>query len=283
MAIESLSVLTETGEGKAYLAEQYGYVIERANSDCISNQFKNTALSGDIKAGTLVARKFAFGELKPYGTARANGGGDKSKVETVKVDLNNDLERMHELEQTDTLLLGVEGAVEQELAGDSVVIAKELEEAFWTEAANTGTKVTTTETALNKKIDALIVALETTKGKFTKGVNRRDMVLVLSPETYTALQEHIDTLPNAATGGTYEVFHKVPVYSSVDLPDGVDAIVLRARSIAQPVILIPIDSGKIPLSNAYAFGYQLKYGTKATNPELIKWIGTYDPDGDQGN
>ena len=274
MAIQSLSVLTETGEGKAYLAEQYGFVIEKANSECISAEYKNTDLSGDVKAGTLVARKFAFGGLNPYGTARTAGAGDKAKAQTVKVDLDDDLEIIHEIEQADVMLLGVEGTVERLLADDAVTIAKDNEEKFWLVASLAGTKVTpgAGDTTIEKKIDKLIVALETTKGQFVKGVSRKDMRLVLSPTTYTQLQEHIDTLPGV-NGTTYEVFHKVPVESSVDLPEGVDAIVLRVKSVAQPVIMLPLDSGKIPLSNAYSFGFQIKRGTKATNPELIKTLG----------
>ena len=34
--IESLSILTETGDGKAYLAESYGKVVENVQNACIS-------------------------------------------------------------------------------------------------------------------------------------------------------------------------------------------------------------------------------------------------------
>ena len=52
--IESLSVLS-TEEGKAYLAEQYGKVIQNVQKGLISGSMKNTELSGDPEAGSVEA------------------------------------------------------------------------------------------------------------------------------------------------------------------------------------------------------------------------------------
>ena len=39
--IESLSILTETGDGKAYLAEEYGKVVQNVQNGTIASLFKN--------------------------------------------------------------------------------------------------------------------------------------------------------------------------------------------------------------------------------------------------
>ena len=52
--ITALSMLTEA-EGKAYLAERYGAVIEGLQKSLVSASMKNKELSGDPDAGSLEA------------------------------------------------------------------------------------------------------------------------------------------------------------------------------------------------------------------------------------
>ena len=54
--ISSLNVLLSTS-GKDYLAEKYGAVIANIQKACISQQLKNTALSGTPGAGTYEAKR----------------------------------------------------------------------------------------------------------------------------------------------------------------------------------------------------------------------------------
>lgn len=270
MAIESLSVLTETGEGKAYLAQVYGPVIENVFKENISTLFKNDDIYGDIKAGTIVARKFANTGVNKLGTARTNGKGDNIKAQDINIDLDDDIEKIHEVSEKDVKTYGVEGLVQRRAAQDQVEIAKYIEEKFWAEAATAGKQFTSTATGINKKVNAAIVDLEKTKDNFVKGVPRSLMGLVLSPEAYTELQDYIDEIKNHATGNTYEVYHKVQVFCSTDLPDGVDGVLLCKKSIAQPFLPLEVTPGKIPLSTSYAFGIAGSLGTKATSPELIR-------------
>ena len=53
--ITALSMLTEA-EGKAYLAERYGAVIEGLQKSLVSASMKNKELSGDPDAGSLEAK-----------------------------------------------------------------------------------------------------------------------------------------------------------------------------------------------------------------------------------
>lgn len=275
MSIESLAILTQTGTGKSYLATQYGKVVENVQNGCISTQLKNQDLSGEPNAGTVVARRFVNAKINDYGTARS-GGGEKLKAADVNVDIDQDKECIEEVEDKDARMYGVEGLIERRMRTQQLGLIKELERAFWTEAKAKGSVFTPSAKATTaaKKADELIVSMETTKSDFVDGVYREQMALVLSPSAYTDLQEDIDTIPNLATGNNYQVFHNVKVYSSTDLPTGVDMVCIVEGAIAQPVRYTPDEAGKVPMSNSYHFGFFVSYGTKAVSPELIKYIST---------
>ena len=269
--IESLSILTETGDGKAYLAESYGKVVENVQNACISTMFKNMDLSGDFKAGSLEAKRLVNAEINDYGTARTNGAGQKIKAGTVTIPMNISKELIEEVADKDVRLFGVEGLVERRLNNQQMRIIKFLEKTFWAEGVTGGTKLVSTASEIADKCDELIIALETTKSNYVDGVPRELMGLVLSPAYYTALQNKIDTLPGIG-GGTYNVFHNVRVFSSTDLPSGTDAIAICEGAIAEPWYITPDEAGKIPLSNAYHFGIFLDAGCKTVSPELVRYL-----------
>ena len=271
MAIESLGILVATGEGNAYLAEQYGKVIDNVQTGCISTIFKNTDLSGDPSAGSVIARRLANTELNDYGTARA-GGGQKVKADNVTINIDQKKELIVEVEESDARMFGVEGLVERKMANVQLRLIKNLEKDFWREAVKSGAEFTTTADTTGAQIDEAIVALETTKNQYVDGVPRELMGVVVSPSVYTGLQKDIDLIRNHNNDNTYELYHKVPIHSSTDLPDGVQFIVLVKGAIAQPIHYSPDEAGKFPASNAYHFGMFAFYGTKAVSPELIKVV-----------
>lgn len=105
--ITSLNMLLEN-EGKDYLAELYGRVIQNLQKALVSSGMKNAELSGNPEAGSMEAKRFANATSKDYGTARAAGKGDAVKAKPVTVALDKDKEIVEELEEKDIKLYGVE-------------------------------------------------------------------------------------------------------------------------------------------------------------------------------
>ena len=120
----------------------------------------------------------------------------------------------------------------------------------------------------------MIQKLETVKNDYVRGVPRSIMRLVCSPSFYGEIRNYLDNSANNATVDTaaeyFAIFHGVRTYSSVYLPDGIDAVLMIEGAIAQPVVIYPYkDPEKIPLSNDYGVAMFYDYGTKALTPDLI--------------
>lgn len=272
MAIESLSILVATGEGKAYLAQEYGKVVENVNKGCIANLFKNRELSGTPGAGAYVARRFANVEVKDIDATKVMGDPSSVKADDVIVAINIDKQAVEAVAEKDVRLYGVENFVERRLNNHQVRLIKTLEKAFWAEGTK-GRALYSSSSDKAEQIDAMIVALEETKTQFVDGVDRENMGLILSPTYYTALQNKIDTLPGVG-GGTYQFFHNVRVFSSTDLPTGVNAVLVREEAIAEPYYINPDNAGQYPGSEFYHFGLFLHAGAKLCSPELAIVLST---------
>lgn len=270
--IASLAILTGTQGGKDYLAESYGKVIENVQKNTISAQLKNTDLSGDPTTGTVEAKRFTNSSSQAYGTARSGGAGTKVTANPVTISINVNRELINEVEEKDTRLYGVEGLVTRKSAMDQKSMERELERAFFTEAATAGTAATLTATAINKKVEELIQTIENTQNDYVDGVPRDLISVVLDTATYGELRDFLDTVQNANvdTGaGEFGIFHGVKVYPSVYLPAKTKMIGMVNGSIAQPVVTSLDEAGKFPASDAYHFGMFFYYGTKAVTPDLI--------------
>ena len=272
--ISSLNVLLTT-TGKDYLAEQYGAVIENVQKACISQQLKNVDLSGTPGAGTYEAKRFANKTSNAYGTARAAGAGQYVKAEPVVVSVNTDKEIVVEAEQKDVMLYGVDSLVEREAASAQKAMVRELERAFFTEAATNGQAFTATAQTADGIIEELIQEVETVENDFVDGVERDMIAVVCSPATYGALRSYFDKVQDGgAHGEAVGLFHGVRVFSSIYLPAGVNAIAMAEGAIAQPVLPTVAPAERIPLSNAIGFGIFYSYGTKAVADDLIYVYGS---------
>lgn len=272
--ISSLNVLLTT-TGKDYLAEQYGAVIENVQKDCISQQLKNNALSGTPGAGTYEAKRFANKTSNAYGTARAAGAGQYVKAKPVTVPVNVDKEIVVEVEQKDVTLYGVDSLVQHEAASAQKAMVRELERAFFSEAATSGQSFTTALTDVDKIVESLIQSVETVENDFVDGVDRDMISVVCSPATYGALRSYFDKVQDGgAQGESFGNFHGVKVYSSIYLPSGINAIAMAEGAIAQPVLPTVAPAERIQLSNAIGFGLFYSYGTKAVAEDLIYVYGT---------
>jgi len=270
----SLNILLST-EGYDYLAEKYGAVIANVQKRCISSQLKNTALSGDPEAGSVEAKRFENKASKAYGTARAAGAGDAVKATPVTINIDQDKEIVVEVEDKDAAMYGVEGLVNREAASAERAMVRELEKAFFAEAADEGTEFTATAATIDGQIEELIQAVETTQNDFVDGVERDMIAVICDPATYGALRSYFDKVQDGgAHGENIELFHGVRVFSSIYLPQGVEAIAMAEGAVAQFVRIKKYGAERIPLSNAVAIELFYSYGTKAVAADLIQVIGS---------
>ena len=269
--IASLAVLLTT-TGNDYLAEQYGAVIENVQKECISSQLKNTALSGTPGAGTYEAKRFENKTSNNYGTARGAGAGQKVKAKPVTIPVNVDKEIVVEVETKDVTLYGVDSLIEREAASAQKSMIRELERAFFAEAVSAGTAFTPSADATTAEAIAeeLIQSVETVSNDFVDGVPRDMIHVVCSPAFYGQLRTYFDKVEQGgASSEAFGTFHGVKFYSSVYLPQGVDASAMVEGSIAQPVLPTIAPAERIQLSNAIGFGIFFSYGTKAVAEDLI--------------
>lgn len=270
--IQSLAVLS-TQEGRDYLAEEYGKVIENIQKNTISAQLKNKDLSGTPTAGSVEAKRFVNRTSNAYGTARSGGAGQKVKAEPVTIQINIDRELITEVEQKDVSLYGVDNFINRQATMDEKSMTRELERKFFEVGGASGTAFTTSETDIGKKIEALIQAVENTQNEYIDGVERDMIAVICDTATYGDLRNYLDTKQNAnvnTAAGEFNTFHGVRVYSTVYLPQGVKAIAMVDGAVAQPVLTNPDEAGKFDASNAYHFGLFYSYGCKAVMPDLIQ-------------
>jgi len=273
--IASLSQLNESA-GKDYLAESYGKVIENIEKSTISSVIKNTDLSGTPNSGSLEAKRFTNTASNAYGTARSGRAGQLNVVRPVTISIDTDRELIHEVEEKDISLYGVDGLISRKQAQDAKSMARELERKFFSVAAIEGSrKATFTAATALEKFEEFVQGIENTQNDFVDGVDRDMIHVVMNTATYGALRTYIDTNTNNANVNTamaeFGTLHGVKVYSSVYLPSGVTHIGMVEGAIAQPVMTNLDDSGKFPASNAYHFGMFYSYGTKAVMPDLIQY------------
>lgn len=270
--IESLSVLDQAS-GKAYLAEQYGRVIENVTKNLISGPMKNQDLSGNPEAGTVEAKRFSNAKSKDYGTARTAGKGEKIHAKPVTVAIDQDKEIVEEIALKDTLLLGVDGLIARRASNHIVQMVSELDTAFFKCAADAATEVEiTAETPIEDALEQMIQECESTKNDYVDGVPRAFMHLVLCPAWYGKIRTALDQATRVNVDTTAEEFlawHGVATQSCVHLPAEVHALLMVQGAVAQPVMANAYTAEKIPLSEDYGISLFYHYGTKAVMEDLI--------------
>jgi len=274
--IASLSQLSSAG-GYDYLSETYGKVIDNVQKSTISSVMKNSDLSGTPESGTVEAKRFANTSSNAYGTARSGGAGQENVATPVVIAINVDRELIHEVEEKDIKLYGVDGLITRKQAGDQKSMARELERAFFNEATFSGTRKTSfTATTPIDKFEEFVQGIENTQNDFVDGVDRDMIHVAMNTSTYGELRTYIDTVENAnINSGIAEmgILHGVKVYSSVYLPSGVTRVGMAEGSVAQPVLTNLDEAGKFPASNAYHFGLFYSYGTETVSADLIQYVG----------
>lgn len=274
--IESLSQLLTTG-GKDYLAEVYGGVIGNVEKITIANRLKNQEISGNPEGGTIELKRFTNTKSKPYGTARAGGAGQYNEVVPVTLKINTDRELIHEVEQKDVSLYGVDDLIGRKARQDENSIARELDRAFFEAAVMDGTKKESfTATTEIEKFEEVVQLIETTNNDFIDGVPRDMIAVIMSPAQYGKLRSFIDVDTHNANVSTGEEelvrVHGIEVYSSTYMPSGVEMIAMVKGSVGQMSLVNLDEPAKFPASNAYHFGLFYSYGTVSVMPDLIFYV-----------
>ncbi|OON96004.1 MAG: hypothetical protein ATN36_06575 [Epulopiscium sp. Nele67-Bin005] len=269
--IESLSILANGG-GNDLLSQKYGAVIESYVPNFLSSRLKNQSLSGDPSTGSVEAKRFMNIQSQEYGTARTANSGQKTKAESVNIQININKELVEEIEEKDTRLYGVDGLIDRRINEHMLSYETELETTFLETLYNDATEFASTGD-IAKDIDNLIVKLSSVRNDFVRGVPKNMMEIVCSPEKYAELRQYLDTLttrPNIDTA-VEEIakYHGVRVSESIFLPEGAGSVITALGSVAMPVINSVMDTAKVQQSDAYTFGLFYYYGVGTVTPDLI--------------
>ena len=274
---KALSLLQATNT-KADLAEIYGIVIEGVQKETLSGALKSQQYTGNPAAGSVEFRRFVNSGSNTYGTARTAGKGDAIMAPPVTVNLNQHKEIVEECTQFDLETFGIANIMARRAANHIDTMATDLDIAFFAAAGTAATEVTTTATTEADKLEEAIVTLETVKNDYVKGVPRNMMAAVVTPAYYSKIRTTLDSLPahNVDTAAEeFAMYHGVKVYSGLNLPSGIDVLLMTVGAVAQPVIAHPYgEPEKIPLSEDFASALFYHYGTQALTPDLIFKINT---------
>lgn len=268
----ALSIELLGSEAKDKLAEEYGKVIENIATETVAGKYSNKDLSGDPTSGSVEAKRFANIKAKPYGTARSGGAGQKIKAQNVVVSINDDVEYIEEVEEKDLQMYGVKGLIERRTANHGMVMEIDNDTKFFQAMADEGTAFTCTETAINKIVSKAISTMRKTKNDFVNGVPLQLIKVAFSEDAYNEMRDFLDTTAKSnidTSIGEIGRFHGVDVFSTVNIPDGVDFIVFIDGAVAQPKHPVIYNPAQIGLSKAIGFGMFVDMGTKAVTPDLI--------------
>ena len=268
--------LIQTGATKVDLAELSGLVIGNIQKDTLASGLKSQSYTGNPASGSVEYKRFKNSVSQDYGTARAAGKGSAITVPPTTVNLNTHKEIVEEAAKFDLDTFGVGNIMARRADNHVDTVAAELDEAFFLTGVIAGVSYEPSSgiNTIEKKLEDMIQKLETVKNDYVRGVPRSIMRLVCSPSFYGEIRNYLDNSANNATVDTaaeyFAIFHGVRTYSSVFLPDGIDAILMIEGAIAQPVVIYPYkDPEKIPLSNDYGVAMFYDYGTEALTPDLI--------------
>lgn len=269
---KAISLLQATST-KADLSEIYGIVIDNVMKDTLSNVLKSQAYTGNPEAGSVEFKRFTNSEAKNYGTARTAGKGDSITTSSVTVNLDTHREIVEECAKFDLDTFGVSGIMSRRAMNHIDTMSTDLDTAFFSTACTSATEFTPETVDALDILEEAILKLETVKNKHVRGTNRINHRLILSPSYYSTVRNKLDSVINSNVDTASEefgMFHGVKVYSSINLPDGVDFLIMHAGAVAQPVVVNQYsEPEKIPLSNDFAVSLFYDYGTTTLNPDLM--------------
>lgn len=279
---EALSIMLEDGVTLDELAEKQNQIIENVQKALISTYLKNNEYSGNPQAGSVVYKRFVNSAVKPYGTAALAGDGDAIKIDPVTINLDQNYEIVETVEKQDLVQYGIIGMVEKRQKNMEASLGRFLDTIFFAQAYHEGTHFTPSGDATTdlKKVEELLVSVETTANEYVDGVDRESLALILSTSYRSKLINEIVDLPQghlATTAGAIGILGGTVVFDSNRLPKAtgqvVDAIAMFVGAVGQPVSFQDMYVEKLQLKNKYGIELFFNYGCKAVMPDLIKYIG----------
>lgn len=269
---KALSLL-QAASTNADLSEIYGIVIDNVMKDTLSSALKSQAYTGNPATGSVEFKRFENSTAKTYGTARTAGKGDSITAPPITVNIDIHKEIVEECTKFDLDTFGVSGIMARRAANHIDTMTTDLDVAFFSTACSSATKFTPTATDPLDILEEAILKLETVKNKHVRGTNRINHRIILSPAYYSTVRNKLDSVINSNVDTASEefgTFHGVKVYSTINLPDGIDFLIMHNGAVAQPAIVNPYSNAeKIPLSNDFAVSLFYDYGTKALTPDLM--------------
>jgi len=275
---KALSLLQGVGT-KADLKEIYGIVIDNVQKDTLSAGLKSQAYTGNPAVGSVEFKRFANSQSKAYGTARTAQKGDAITAKPVVVNLDVHREIVEEIAKFDLDTFGVTSIMARRAPNHIDAMATELDTAFFTTAGANATAVTPTAQAVTEadKLEEVIITLETVKNEFVQGVPRNMINAIVTPSFYSKIRKYLDSLPTSnvdTAAEEFSMYHGVKVFTGLNLPAGVSALVMATGSVALPVVTNEYgEAEKLPLSNDFASALFFDYGAKALTPDLIFKLG----------
>lgn len=269
---KALSLL-QAAATKGDLSEIYGIVIDNVMKSTLSGGLKSQSYTGNPAAGSVEFKRFVNSQAKAYGTARGAGKGDALTAPPVTVNLDKHQEIVEECTKFDLDTFGVGSIMARRAANHIDTMTTDLDVAFFSEAASSATAITPVATTAAAMLEEAVITLETTKNNHVRGIPRNMIIAVVSPLFYSQIRTSLDSLPSAnvdTAAEEFSTYHGIKVYNGLNLPAGVDAVIMAQGAVAQPVVSNQYsEPEKIPLSNDYASSLFYDYGTKALTPDLI--------------
>ena len=285
---DALSIYLENGTTKAYLKNVLAGIFENYQKEALSARLKSKNANLNRPAGSYEFKRFANSTVKDYGTARAAGKGDKIIAPPIVVNLDKNKEIVEEVNFFDAdgsfTDEGFKAMVERRKMNFELSVTEFLDLDFFS-AANTGGTAATalgvtdldTSKSFKRQIETLVGKFEKTgkngtENKYVRGIDRRYMALVLDSSLYGLVKDELNDCRNFSQMISDEKFtgiNGVACFSSVNLPDGADYVLMTMDSIAQPVLPSGFEFEKIPLSIEYAMEMFFRYGSKVLAPELV--------------
>lgn len=285
---DALSIYLENGTTKAYLKNVLAGIFGNYQKEALSARLKSKNANLNRAAGSYEFKRFANSTVKDYGTARAAGKGDKIIAPPIVVNLDKNKEIVEEVNFFDAdgsfTDEGFKAMVERRKMNFELSVTDFLDMDFFSAAKTGGTAATSlgvtdldSTKSFKRQIETLVGKFEKTgkngtENKYVRGIDRRYMALVLDSSLYGLVKDELNDCRNFSQMISDEKFtgiNGVACFSSVNLPDGADYVLMTMDSIAQPVLPSGFEFEKIPLSIEYAMEMFFRYGSKVLAPELV--------------
>lgn len=269
----TFSILKAVGQN-ADLKEVYGAVIEGVRKNTLAGSLKNQSYSGNPGAGSVEYKRFVNSKSQAYGTARAATVGNKITVPPIILNIDTRKEIVEEVTKADIDMFGVGTIMARRAQNHLETLESDIDTAFFAALAAIAVEIDLTGiSALNDQLEKAVQTVETVKNDYVTGVPRNRVYIVGTPSWVGKYRNYLDALPRASVDTAaedFESFHGVRIFSSINLPAGVDAIVTIEGACGMPVIVDQYgDPEKIPLSNDWAVSLFYTYGVKVLTPDLV--------------